>query len=342
MKSRWVVSCPDLQATGDMMRVHGVPELVARILVSRGVSVDRAASFLNPSLRTDFPDPFALKGMAELADDMAGWIEEGRTIAIFGDFDVDGATSSAVLCRFLRHFGLNPEIYIPDRLSEGYGPNAEALAKLKGGGAEIVVLCDCGATAFDVVETAKAMELCLVILDHHETEDRLPPADHLIDPKRHDDESGFDALAAVGVTFLTCVAVNNRLRARGFFEAKGMDEPPLRDWLDIVALGTVCDMVPLTGPNRLFVRAGLARMATTANAGIRALASAARLSGEITPYHCGFALGPRINAGSRVHRSDLGARLLCTDDPEEARNLAFTLEDCNDKRREIQSATPRA
>ena len=260
------------------------------------------------------------------------------SIAIFGDFDVDGATSSALLYRFLKHCGIDAPIYIPGRLTEGYGPNIEAFQKLKDQGAEIVILLDCGTTAFDTITAGKEMGLEIVVIDHHEAEDELPDAVHVINPKRKDDESGLGVLAAVGVTFMTCVAVNKVLREQGFYQG---EEAPLKDWLDLVALGTVCDMVPLIDVNRLLVRIGFECMNNTDNVGLKALINVAGVNGPLSTYHAGFVLGPRINAGSRVHKSELGARLLSTGDAEEAHNIAWTLNDCNDKRKAIQQQMER-
>ncbi|MGB4056754.1 MAG: single-stranded-DNA-specific exonuclease RecJ, partial [Alphaproteobacteria bacterium] len=231
-----------------------------------------------------------------------------------------------------KHFGVNAPVYIPDRLTEGYGPNLEALQALKNDGAEIVFLLDCGTTAFDIVAQVEKMGLRIIILDHHEAEEKLPAASHIVNPKRKDDESGLSMLAACGVTFMACVAINAALKKR-----TGQPGPALKEWLDIVALGTVCDMVPLTGVNRLFVRAGFERMARRENPGLKALLETAKVNGDPDVFHAGFILGPRINAGSRVHKADLGAKLLSTDDAEEARNIAWTLHDCNEKRKEIQA-----
>ncbi len=339
-KSRWVVPQAPLDEIEKIARAHDVPEIVARILVQRGIGASEVAAFLNPTLKDHFPDPFTMAGMEGAAEYLAQAISAKRSIAIFGDFDVDGATSSVLLYRFLKACGLDAPIYIPDRLSEGYGPNIGALQTLKDQGAEIVIMLDCGTTAFDTVQAGRNMGLEIMIIDHHEAEDKLPAANHVINPKRKDDTSGLEMLAAVGVTFMVCVAVNNKLRAAGAFS--GQNEPPLKDWLDIVALGTVCDMVPLIHVNRLLVRAGFARMQKTDNTGLKALINVSRVTGALTPYHAGFVLGPRINAGSRVHKADLGAKLLSTDDPEEAKNIAWTLNDCNDHRKDIQAEMERA
>ncbi len=336
MLSRWVMAEVDTDAVERIMRRHDLPEAVARLLIGRGVPEEGIESFLNPTLKNDFPDPFLMAGIEEMAGDIARAIADKRSIAVFGDFDVDGATSSALLHRFFKHFDLEVPFYIPDRLSEGYGPNLEALKKLKGDGAEIVIMVDCGTTAFETVQQGRDLGLEIIILDHHEAEEKLPAANHVINPKCQDDTSGLDMLAAVGVCFMACVAINNKLREQGYFQDK--EEPLLKDWLDIVALGTVCDMVPLTHVNRLLVRAGLSGVQNT---GIKALMDVAGTEPPMTTYACGFVLGPRINAGSRVHQADLGARLLSTDDAEEAKNIAWTLNDCNDKRKAIQETMER-
>ncbi len=335
-KACWVIPDASLDDIDYIVQRFDVPEVVARLLCQRGIEKDQVESFINPTLKNDFPDPFSMKGMGDAAEGIAKAIEAGEKFAIFGDFDVDGATSSAVLYRFLKGCGIDAPIYIPDRLSEGYGPNIDALKSLKEQGADVLMMLDCGTTAFDVVKAGTDLGLKIVILDHHEAEDHLPECWHVINPKRKDDTSNLDMLAAVGVTFIVCVAVNNRLRERGFYKSNGINEPNLKGMLDIVALGTVCDMVPLLGVNRLFVRSGFAIPYEAMNLGIRNLMSVAGISAPISTYDCGFVLGPRINAGSRVHKADLGARLLTLDDAEECKNIAWTLNDCNDKRKAIQ------
>ncbi len=335
-QARWVMPDASLDDVALLCQRFDLPEIVARLLCQRGVAFEQTESFLNPTLKNDFPNPFSLKGMGDMAEDAAIAVEEGKNFAIFGDFDVDGATSSAVMYRFLKALGREAQVYIPDRLSEGYGPNVDALQSIRDNGVDILFILDCGTTAFDVIEAGANMGLKIVIIDHHEAEDKLPACWHLINPKRKDDESGLSMLAAVGVTFLSCVAINNRLRDRGFYKDNGITEPNLRALLDVVALGTVCDMVPLLGVNRLFVRAGFATAQNAMNIGMQQLMSTASISAPLSTYDCGFILGPRINAGSRIHKSDLGAKLLCGDDAEECKNIAWTLHDCNDKRKAIQ------
>jgi single-stranded-DNA-specific exonuclease len=332
----WSIKQADENTVTHIAQNYNLPEFISRMLVQRGVKKDEVEGFLNPTLRNNFPDPFSFIGMREFADDMADCIINKTPIGIFADFDVDGATSAAILTRFLRHFDIVPPVYIPDRLSEGYGPSAEAMQSLKDQGAEFVIMADCGITAFEPLQAAHDMGLRVAVFDHHEPEDKLPNAAHIINPKRHDDESGLDMLAACGVSFMACVAINKALRDKGYFK-DGKSEAPLKSWMDLVALGTVCDMVPLQGVNRLFVKAGFEQMRHKNNAGINALCQVGKIETFPEPKDAGWSMGPRINAGSRVHRSDLGAKLLSTDDPEEAQSIAWALEECNQQRKKIQA-----
>lgn len=334
---RWSIKAADENTVTHIAQNYNMPEFVARMLVQRGVQKDGVEGFLNPTLRNHFPDPFSFIGMKEFADDMAQAIMDGVPIGIFADFDVDGATSASILTRFLRHFGVDAPVYIPDRLTEGYGPSAEAMQSLKDQGAEFIIMADCGITAFGPLQAAHDMGLKVAVFDHHEPEDELPNAAHIINPKRHDDESGLDMLAACGVSFMACVAINKALRDKGFFKDGEQTEAPLKSWMDLVALGTVCDMVPLKGVNRLFVKSGFDQMRHKNNAGINALCMVGKIEKLPEPKDAGWSMGPRINAGSRVHRSDLGAKLLSTDDEEEAQSIAWALEECNQERKKIQS-----
>lgn len=334
---RWKFVSADDDIVTRLVQNNDLPEFVARLLVQRGVDPEDVQGFLNPTLRDNFPDPFSMAGMDDFANNLADAIINKTPIGIFADFDVDGATSSAILTRFLRHLDITPPVYIPDRLTEGYGPSAEAMQSLKEQGAEIILMADCGITAFDSLQAAHDMGLKVCVFDHHEPEDKLPMAWHIINPKRHDDESGLDMLAACGVCFMVCVAINKALRAKGYFKEEGRTEAPLKSWLDLVGLGTVCDMVPLTGVNRLFVKIGFDQMRHKNNEGINALCLVGKIENLPDPKDAGWSMGPRINAGSRVHRSDLGAKLLSTDDVEEAQSIAWALEDCNRERRAIQT-----
>ncbi|MBU6234810.1 MAG: single-stranded-DNA-specific exonuclease RecJ [Alphaproteobacteria bacterium] len=332
----WKMPAYDRALATRIAQAHGLPEMVAALLVSRGVGFDGVEGFLAPNIKSHFPDPLKLTSMREAATAVAAAIMGGEKIGILADFDVDGATSTGILTRFLRAVGqTDVPLYIPDRLSEGYGPNNKAFQTLKDAGCSWVLVADSGTTAFSQLQYATDIALKTVVIDHHEAEAQLPAATYVVNPKRRDDTSGYTMLAACGMSFLFSVAVNTALRVAGFYN-NGRAEPDLRQWLDLVALGTICDMVPMVGPNRLLVRAGFAKMAARANAGIDALLKVGKITEVPDPDHAGFVLGPRINAGSRVHQSDLGARLLSTDDPEEAMRLAWLLDDCNIKRRAMQ------
>lgn len=318
-----------------------LPEIVGRLLAARGVDADEVETFLAPTLRALMPDPSILTDMDRGADRLARAVIAGQRIAVFGDYDVDGATASALLYRFFRAVGSEIGIYIPDRLREGYGPNAPALRRLRDRGVDVVVTVDCGITAFEALEAAREAGLDVIVVDHHEAEPRLPVAAAVIDANRLDEDPAVRArlgrLAAVGVAFLLAVAVNRSLRAAGWYR-DGRPEPDLLRWLDLVALGTICDVVPLVGLNRALVAQGLKVLARRENAGLAALADVARLDERPGAWHLGFLLGPRVNAGGRVGEADLGARLLTTDDPAEAARLAARLDGYNAERRAIEQA----
>lgn len=313
----------------------GLPEVVGRVMAARGVGLDEAELFIRPSLRDQMPDPSKFQGMDEAAERICGAIEAGETIGVFGDYDVDGATSTAVLGRFFDAVGVKWISHIPDRRTEGYGPNLPALLGLKDRGAGLVLTVDCGITAFEPLAGAADAGLDTIIVDHHVAEPALPRAVAVINPNRLDDDSGFGYLAAVGVSYMLVVAVNRALRAKGWYE--GRREPNLLQWLDMVALGTVCDVVPLIGLNRAFVTQGLKIMGQRGNTGLNALSEVARLDSKPGPYHLGFLLGPRVNAGGRVGKADLGARLLSGDDPAIASGLAKELDEFNTERKEIEA-----
>ncbi len=315
---------------------HGLPEVVARVLAGRDVTCDDAPGYLDPSLKALMPDPSALTEMDAAAARIADAVERGERIAIFGDYDVDGATSSALLGRFLQAQGLDPAVYIPDRLIDGYGPNPRAIADLAAAGATLLVTLDCGTQSFEAFEAAARAGLDVVTLDHHQAGLELPRIAALVNPNRQDDLSGQGHLAAVGVTFLSVVAINRELRRRGWYKRRAQAEPDLLALLDLVALGTVCDVVPLIGLNRAFVAKGLVAMRARANRGLAALGDVTRLSGPPTPYHLGFMLGPRINAGGRIGDAALGARLLMCTDPVEAGRIAAELDRLNKERQALE------
>jgi single-stranded-DNA-specific exonuclease len=314
-----------------------VPELVGRLLAQRGVALDVAAGFLAPRLRDLLPDPAHLRDMDRAVERLVEAVRDGEKIVVFGDYDVDGATSAALLLRFFAAVGVEAGFYVPDRMREGYGPNAPALLRLKAEGAGLVVTVDCGTTAHDALAAARAAGLDLIVIDHHVAEPLLPSAVAVVNPNRLDDDSPHGYLAAVGVAFLLIVGANRALRAAGWYRAR--PEPDLLQWLDLVALGTVCDVVPLTGLNRALVAQGLKVAQRRANPGMAALAALGGRAGPVDAYHLGFVLGPRVNAGGRIGAADLGARLLATDDAALAAELAQRLDGYNAERREIEAQT---
>jgi len=316
----------------------GLPELLARVLAGRGVEPEEAEAFLDPSIRRLMPDPHTLTDMETAATRIADAVTQGEKVAIFGDYDVDGATSAALMCRFLRQGGLDPIVHIPDRIFEGYGPNIDAIRSFRERGATLLVTVDCGTTSHAVFEEAKTLGLDVVVLDHHQADEALPLAHAIVNPNRADDLSGLGHLAACGLVFLTLVATSRVLRGRNFWTG-ARPEPDLLSLLHLVALGTVADVVPLKGLNRAFVSKGLIALRRREHVGATALMDAARLSGPPEPWHLGFLLGPRINAGGRIGRADLGVSLLLEEDPIEAARIATELDRLNGERQQIERAT---
>ncbi|HYI38897.1 MAG TPA: single-stranded-DNA-specific exonuclease RecJ [Allosphingosinicella sp.] len=313
-------------------------DLIDQLLMARGVAREGLERHRLPTLRAFMPDPSLFRDMDVAAERLADAVEAGEQVTVFGDYDVDGATSAALLIRLLRGLGSEPRAYIPDRLMEGYGPSGEALVRLAREGARLIVTVDCGAQAFEALAMAREAGVDVLVVDHHKCSSALPPALALVNPNRLDEGSQAAAhghLAAVGVCFLLGAATLRVLRGRGFFA--GREEPRLIELLDLVALGTVADVAQLKGLNRAFVTQGLKVMAQRRNIGLAALIDASRLSRAPTCTDLGWALGPRINAGGRVGKSDLGVRLLTTDDPAEAEAIAVELDRLNEERRAIEA-----
>ncbi len=314
---------------------YQVPEMLARIIAGRGIDIDAVDDFLDPTIRKLLPDPLTVTEMEAAAKRIADAAARGEKVAIFGDYDVDGATSAALLTWHLRHCGLDPLIHIPDRIFEGYGPNVEAVRGLANRGATLLVTVDCGTTSIEPLAEAKKLGMDVVVIDHHQCGDELPVVDALVNPNRPDDLSGLGHLAAVGLVFVTLVAVNRELRARNFWSDE-RPEPNLLDALHHVALGTVADVASLTGLNRAFVAKGLIALRRRDHVGHTALMDVSRLSGPPEAWHLGFMLGPRINAGGRIGRADLGVRLLLEGDISEAARVAAELDRLNTERRVIE------
>ncbi|MCO5164501.1 MAG: single-stranded-DNA-specific exonuclease RecJ [Mesorhizobium sp.] len=312
---------------------HGISDIVARVLAGRDVGPDTAARFMDPAIRDLMPDPLTMTDMGKAGERIAQAIRRRERVAIFGDYDVDGACSSALLKRYLDHFGVPSEIYIPDRIFEGYGPNPEAMRELVARGATLIVTVDCGTNSAPSIEAANALGADVVVLDHHQVGGALPPACAVVNPNREDDLSALGYLCAAGVVFMTLVHISRLLR-----EAGGPPPPDLLAMLDLVALATVCDVVPLVGLNRAFVVKGLVAARRMTNPGIATLARASRIGEPLNPYHFGYMIGPRINAGGRIGDAALGSRLLTLDDPVEAAKIAETLDRLNSERQAMEQA----
>lgn len=333
----WKLSSCDERMAEAIAQRYDLPPLVARILNVRGIPIDDVPGFMDPRLQNLLPDPFCLKDMEKAALRITEAIVKKQKIAIIGDYDVDGATSSSVLRLFLESVGVEPAIHIPDR-EEGYGPSCRAIDEFSALGIDLVITVDCGTTAFDTFEYAAAKNIDVIVLDHHEAEVRLPKVYAVVNPKRLDDDSVdyLKYMAAVGVVFVTIVAVNRELRRQNFYNAQN-PEPQLMQWLDLVALGTVCDVVPLKGLNRAFVRQGLKVMSRRGNPGLKSLIDKANITEAPNAFHLGYVLGPRINACGRVGDAALGNRLLCTKDEFQAQLLAEKLGEFNEQRKDIEN-----
>lgn len=310
---------------------HGVPEIVARVLAARGVTADDAEQFLNPTIRSLLPRPTSLTDMEKAARRIATAILGQEQVAVFGDYDVDGAASSALLKRFLAYYDVPAEIYIPDRIFEGYGPNPEAMRELVRRGAKLIITVDCGTNSAAAIDAANEAGADVVVLDHHQMGGALPNAVAVVNPNREDDLSGQGHLCAAGVTFLALVQTTLELAPLG-----RADRPDLLGFLDLVALATVCDVVPLKGVNRAFVAKGLLAIRRQENVGLAALTRVSRIGEPVNTFHLSFLIGPRINAGGRIGDAALGSRLLATDDSVEADRIAETLDRLNQERQAME------
>ena len=314
----------------------GGSDLIGRLLAERGISPEDVAGFLAPTLRDTFPDPSSFQDMDKAAELTLSALLSGKNVVCFADYDVDGGTASAILTRYFRAWGQELGLYVPDRLTEGYGPSPEAFEHLKSIGTDLVITVDCGAAARGALAKAEEIGLSVIVLDHHLMQGALPGCAALVNPNRPDDKSGQGHLAGAGVAFVFAAAVNRLAKARGDAPAQGL--PDLMQWLDLAALGTLCDMAPLKGVNRAFARQGLKIMAGGQNIGIRALADVSGIGAINSVYHATFVLGPRLNAGGRVGDPWLAAKLLAEDDRAEAIALAERLHNLNDERKAVEAA----
>jgi single-stranded-DNA-specific exonuclease len=337
----WRQRPTDDQLAAEHSRRLKAPDVVGRMLAARGVKADEAELFLNPTLKDLFPDPSTFADMDKAAEEILDAIVSGKKVAVFADYDVDGGTSSAILSRYFRAWGRELILYVPDRLTEGFGPTPFAFRALKDIGAEVVVTVDCGAAALAALQTASEIGLDVVVMDHHLMhDDHMPPTLALVNPNRPDDTSGHGFLAAAGVVFVLVVALNRLARRQGLAPAGGLPDPML--WLDLAALGTLCDMAPLKGVNRAIVTRGLACLERLENAGLRALAEVSGIEAPKSVYHATFVLGPRLNAGGRIGDPWTAAKLLATDDRAEAIQLAEKLHFQNQERKEVEAGIQKA
>jgi single-stranded-DNA-specific exonuclease len=332
---RWRLETGDETLARQLQQELALSPVLARLLAARGVAVADALDYLNPTLKKFLPDPSALVEMDIAVARVKQALEAQERIAVFGDYDVDGSASTALLGDFLAVLGSVPRLYIPDRMTEGYGPSASAMRTLREEGISLVVTVDCGASGGAAFETAREIGLDVVVLDHHRVETR-PDAIAHVNPNQPADQSGLTYLCAAGVTFLFMVGLNRALRDSGFYGVRGLSEPDLRAHLDLVGLATVCDVVPLNGVNRAFVRQGLGQLSKLSRPGLAALAAIANASPPFTAYHLGFVFGPRINAGGRVGRSGLGADLLTAGEAQMAQDFALQLDLHNRERQAIE------
>ena len=336
-RKKWIERPYEPRAALGLAQQFNLPALMGRLLSSRGIDAEGVNSYLNPKLNTLLPDPLHLLGMKDGLNRLLDAVGGGRNIAVFGAYDVDGATSSALIYRYFLAIGIKIRIYIPDRLKEGYGPNIPAIDQLKSESTNLIITVDCGTAAHESLSYAKQQNIDVLVVDHHVAEAVLPEAIAVINPNRLDENTPHRQLAAVGVSFLLIIGLNKVLRECGYFKNNNIAEPDMMQWLDLVALGTVADVVPLKGINRALVKQGLKVMAMRRNIGLLALADIAELDETPGAYHLGFIFGPRVNAGGRVGESHLGAKLLTTEDQNEAAKLAKILDKYNQDRKQIET-----
>lgn len=332
----WQLQDPDRRLVNTISQKFDLPIIVSQILVNRDVNIDEVEEFLEPTIKNSLPNPNDLIDMQKAILRIVFAIENNQKIAVFGDYDVDGATSSSLLKKYFAKINIDLIIYIPDRQKEGYGPNSKALLGLKQQGVELCITVDCGTMAFEALSDAKKAGLDVIVIDHHLSAEKLPESVAIINPNRLDENSQLGYLAAVGVVFMTLVSLNSYLKKIGFFDKENIKSPNLLEFLDIVALGTVCDVVPLKKLNRAFVKQGLKIISKRTNVGLNALSDVAQISSETSAYHLGYILGPRINAGGRVGKSSLGSKLLCSDNNDESLKISYELDLYNQERKAIE------
>ncbi len=333
----WILSKFDDNKVKKISQEFGISEILSRLLTIRGINPEKCHNFLNPRLKNCMPNPFSLKSMDKATDLMIKHIKKKSKICIFGDYDVDGASSSSMLGKFLKHFNCNFFIFIPDRVKDGYGPTLKTFDDIIKKEVELIITVDCGTTAFEAIDFAKNKNVDVIIIDHHQSSEILPNTPAIVNPNRFDETSDLTYLCAAGVSFMFLSSIITALRKEKYFETQSFAEPDLLSYLDLVALGTVCDVVPLIELNRAFVFQGLKVIASRSNIGIKTLADTSNINTKISTYHLGYILGPKINAGGRIGKADFGTNLLIADDPEIAFSISGELNILNEKRKSIEN-----
>ena len=332
----WILKKFDDNDVQKYSEKYSLNEIVSRLLAIRKNNIKDINFYINPTIKNLLPNPFRLKDMKEAVDRTFQCIIKNELIGVFGDYDVDGATSAALLSQYFLSIGKKVHTYIPDRKKEGYGPNVESFKKIIKLGVNLIFTVDCGTSSFEPIKIAKEKNVDVIVLDHHQTEVHLPKACAIVNPNRLDDDSGLNYLCAAGVCFVYLVALNKKLRESGWFVENNIKEPNMLDFLDLVSLGTVCDVVPLVGLNRAFVKQGLKVLKSRSNLGLRTLYDMCKIESQPTTYDLGFALGPRINAGGRVGKASHGLELLLCNDPQKAYQIATDLNISNQERKSIE------
>jgi len=332
----WKFKNFDFSEVSKISENHSVSEILAKLICIRKSKINNINLFLNPKIKNLLPNPMNLKDMDRAIDKSYKSIVKNDTIGIFGDYDVDGASSTALLARYFLSINKKIEIYIPDRQKEGYGPTVEGFKKLIGNGVKIIFTVDCGTSSYEPINVAKDSDIDVVVLDHHQSSTKLPNASAIVNPNRYDDTSGLNYLCAAGVCFVFLVALNKKLRETSWFKKNDVSEPDILNFLDLVSLGTVCDVVPLIDLNRAIVKQGLQIIKKRSNLGIKTLFDLCKLESQPSTFDLGYKLGPRINAGGRVGKSSHGAELLMSSDPSRVYKIAIDLENSNNERKSIE------
>ena len=337
LRKDWILKNYNEETVSFLKENFNLSEILSKLIAIRNIKIDDVKLFLNPKIKNYLPNPFILKDMEKAVDRTINSIEKKEKIGIFGDYDVDGATSTAILGNYFNEINQKIEIYIPDRKNEGYGPSKKAFEKLITSGSKLIFTVDCGTLSYDTIEYSQQRNIDVLVLDHHQSEIDLPKAFSIVNPNRHDDSSKLNYLCAAGVCFMFLVALNKKLRQLEWFKKNTIKEPDLISYLDLVSLGTVCDVVPLIGLNRAIVSQGLQVLKNKSNRGLKALKNICGIESNLNTYHLGYILGPRINAGGRVGKCSHGANLLLSRDPKEIFKIASELETYNKERKIIEN-----